>query len=235
MTTRAPADAVVPAGADDDEAGTLTLDRRMKPRLRGWLHAVATPLVAAAGIVLVVLSDGTAAGWACVAYAVCAVVLFGTSATYHLGPWSPRTTVRLRRQDHANIYLMIAGSYTPLVVMGLGGRWQWLLVVVWAGALAGVLFKILWIDAPSWLSTVLYIALGWSVVGGIGEIFARNGAAVGTLVVVGGAAYTVGGVVHALRRPDPWPRVFGFHEVFHALTIVAWVCQYVAISLLAYR
>ena len=206
-----------------------------KPRLRGWLHAVAAPIVGAAGIVLIILAHGAAAGWSAAVYALSAVTLFGTSAVYHLGSWSPQTAVRLRRMDHANIYLMIAGSYTPLVVIGLGHEFGPLLVVVWAGAVAGVLFKMLWLDAPRWLSTVLYVGLGWSIVWGMGEIFARNGAAVGTLVVVGGAAYTVGGVVHALKRPDPWPRLFGFHEVFHAFTLVAWVCQYVAISLVAYR
>jgi hemolysin III len=206
--------------------------RVAKPRLRGWLHAAAAPLVLAAGIVLVVLAPTADTGWASAVYGLTGLVLFATSATYHLGRWSPAVERRLKRADHANIYLIIAGSYTPIAVTALEG-WERATVLgaVWGGAALGVGFRLLWIDAPRWLSTVLYVVLGWSIAPFIGSLFGADVAA-GVLVATGGVLYTVGAVVYATRRPDPAPAWFGFHEVFHAFTIAAWTCQYVAISLL---
>lgn len=206
--------------------------RVAKPRLRGWLHATATPLVLAAGIVLVALAPAADTGWASAVYGLTGLVLFATSATYHLGRWSPVVERRLKGADHANIYLIIAGSYTPIAVTALDD-WQraTVLTVVWVGAALGVGFRLLWIDAPRWLSTLLYVVLGWSIAPFIGSVFGVDVAA-GVLIATGGVLYTLGAVVYATKRPDPAPAWFGFHEVFHAFTIAAWTCQYVAISLL---
>ena len=207
----------------------------VKPRLRGWLHAGATPLVLAAGIVLICLAPTTGFAWAALVYTLAGLILFGTSATYHLGTWSPRVRARLKRADHANIYLIIAGSYTPIALLALDGWHRTaILVGVWIGAALGVVFRVLWTDAPRALYTGLYIVLGWCIAPFADELFAA-GVAPAVLTVAGGVLYTIGGVVYALKRPDPRPAWFGFHEVFHAFTIGAWTCQYVAVSLLAYR
>ncbi|WP_244931317.1 hemolysin III family protein [Nocardioides sp. W7] len=207
----------------------------LKPRLRGWLHAGVTPVVLAAGIVLVCLAPTPATTWAAVVYSLAGLVLFATSAVYHVGTWSPGAHGVLKRVDHANIYLIIAGSYTPLAATVLtGGTREALLVVIWVGAAMGVVFRAVWIDAPRLLYTGLYLVLGWSFAPFIGDLFATSASA-GILTVAGGLLYTAGGVVYGLRRPDPRPTWFGFHEVFHALTIGAWVCHYVAISVLIYQ
>lgn len=221
----------------------MTADRALaeaiayaKPRLRGWLHAVTSPLALAAGLVLVVLAHSGAATWAAAAYAVTAVVLFTTSAIYHRGRWTPRVAGALKRVDHANIFLLIAGSYTPFAVLALRGTTRTaVLAAVWGAALVGAAFRVLWVNAPRWLYVALYIGLGWSAAFVVPQLIHGAGVAAFTLVAVGGALYTLGGVAYGLRRPNPSPRWFGFHEVFHALTVAAWVCQYVAVSLLVYR
>lgn len=168
-------------------------------------------------------------------YAVTALNLFATSAVYHRFHWGPRGESALKRLDHANIYLIIAGTYTPMTALALDGTARAVLLwVVWAGAIAGVLFRVLWVTAPRALYTVLYVALGWSALFALPQVFSGAGVAVAVLTLVGGGCYTLGGLVYGLRRPDPWPRWFGFHEIFHALTIAAWTCQYVAISMLVY-
>jgi hemolysin III len=207
----------------------------VQPRLRGWLHAGAAPLVLVAGIALVALAPPGTPRFTSAVYAATALNLFATSAVYHRFRWGPRAVRAFKRLDHANIYLIIAGSYTPMTALALTGTTRTaLLWVVWTGALAGVLFRVLWVTAPRALYTVLYVALGWSALFALPEIFAGAGVAVAVLTLVGGACYTLGGLVYGLRRPDPWPRWFGFHEIFHALTIAAWTCQYIAISMLVY-
>ncbi|MEI2775728.1 MAG: hemolysin III family protein [Tetrasphaera sp.] len=207
----------------------------LKPKLRGWLHASAAPLVLAAGIVLICLADNAVERIASAIYAAAGFVLFATSATYHRFNWSPRPLGVLKRWDHANIYLLIAGSYTPIVAVGLSGTARTaLLWTVWVGALLGVAFRVFWVQAPRILYTLLYVVLGWSVVPVMGRVFSEAGVAVGVLTLVGGVCYTVGGILYGLKRPNPWPRWFGFHEIFHAFTIAAWTCQYVAIALLVY-
>jgi hemolysin III len=207
----------------------------VKPRLRGWLHAGASPLVLAAGIVLVALAPTTASRWAAVVYSLAGVALFTTSAVYNIGTWRARGQAILKRLDHGNVYLIIAGTYTPIATLTLEGRQQELFLIgAWVAAGLGVLFRVLWIHAPRALYVGLYIALGWAIAPFLGEILATSVAA-GVLTLVGGILYTVGGVIYGFRRPDPSPTWFGFHEVFHAFTIGAWACQYIAISILTYQ
>lgn len=206
----------------------------VKPKLRGWLHAGVTPLVLVAGIVLVCLAPTVQSRWTAAVYACSGLLLFGTSALYHRGTWSPRTRTALQRMDHANIYLIIAGSYTPLTVAVLSGTSRTvLLLLIWIGAVLGVVFQLVWIGAPRALSTALYILLGWSIVPFAADLF-DAGLAVAGLTAAGGVLYTAGGVVYALKKPDPHPTWFGFHEIFHALTIAAWVTRYIAISIVTY-
>ncbi|MGV9557059.1 PAQR family membrane homeostasis protein TrhA [Streptomyces sp. NPDC003522] len=206
----------------------------LKPRMRGWLHAGVFPLALAGGILLVAVSRSAAAVVACSVYALSACLLFGTSGIYHRGTWGPRGEAVLRRLDHANIFLIIAGTYTPLAVLLLDAdRQRVLLAAVWAGALAGIAFRVLWIGAPRWLYTPCYIALGWVAVFNLPDFARAGGTAIVVLVVTGGLLYTAGAVVYGLKRPDPSPAWFGFHEVFHALTIAAFAAHYTAILLAA--
>jgi hemolysin III len=207
----------------------------LKPRLRGWLHAVTFPLAVAAGIVLFVLSPTTETRVGSAVFAVTAMLLFGCSALFHRGRWSPRTYDLLRRLDHANIFLLIAGTYTPFAVLLLDGTSQQVLLwLVWAAALAGIAFRVLWLGAPRWMYVPVYVAMGWAAVFWL-EDFARSaGAAVLALIIVGGALYSLGGVVYGLKRPNPMPRWFGFHEVFHTLTVIAFVTHYVGVSIATY-
>jgi hemolysin III len=207
----------------------------VKPRLRGWLHAGAVPVSLVAGTVLVALSRGRAEVVASAIYSVTTVLLFSVSAVYHRGDWSPRTLGVLKRVDHSNIFLIIAGSYTPFAVLLLaGGARTALLLLVWLGALVGVGFRVLWVGAPRWLYVPAYVLLGWVAVVFLPELTHAGGIAVLVLIAVGGGLYTVGGVVYATRRPNPHPAWFGYHEVFHALTLLAYGCQYVAVSLVVY-
>jgi hemolysin III len=214
----------------------------VKPRLRGWLHLATAPLTLAAGVVLVALSPTAATRVGSSIYAVCSVLLFTVSALYHRGRWSPRISGLLQRFDHASIFLLIAGSYTPFSLLLLRGDDRLvMLAVVWGGALLGVAFRVLWVGAPRWLYTPIYFALGWAAVFFVPQFVAgadRLGVGIGTavlvLVAVGGALYSLGGVVYGFKRPDPWPRWFGFHEVFHTCTILAFVTHYVGVSLATY-
>jgi hemolysin III len=141
----------------------------------------------------------------------------------------------LKRLDHANIYLLIAGTYTPVAVLALdGGARLTVLIIVWSGAAAGVAFRLLWIGAPRWLYTLLYVLLGWVMVVAMPQLLQGAGVAAFVLILTGGLLYSLGGLVYGLRRPDPWPRVYGFHEIFHTLTVAAYVAQYTAISLISY-
>jgi hemolysin III len=214
----------------------------VKPHLRGWLHLATAPVTLAAGIVLIALSPTAATRWGSAVYVASAVLLFSTSAIYHRGRWSPRVGDVLRRADHANIFLLIAGSYTPFSLLLLTGTPRILmLAVVWSGALLGVAFRVFWIGAPRWLHTPIYMGLGCAAVGflpqftqGAERLGVGIGIAIMVLIALGGALYLLGGVVYGFRRPDPWPRWFGFHEVFHSLTIMAFVSHYVGISLATY-
>ncbi|HSJ19083.1 MAG TPA: hemolysin III family protein [Nocardioidaceae bacterium] len=207
----------------------------VKPKLRGWLHAATAPLTLIAGVVLIVLSPDAATRLGSTIFAASALLLFTVSAVYHRGTWSPRVWAFLRRFDHANIFLLIAGSYTPFTLLLLEGRDRTvLLTVVWVGAGLGVLFRIFWAGAPRWLYTPIYIGLGWAAVFYAPEFVASTDNTVLTLMVVGGLLYTLGALVYGLQRPDPWPTWFGFHEIFHTLTILAFVTHYVGVSIATY-
>ena len=204
----------------------------LKPLLRGWIHAGMTPLVVAASIVLIVLAPTTPARVSAIVFGFSAVLLFGTSAVYHRGRWSPVTTGVLRRLDHTNIFLIIAGTYTPLSVLLL--EWptaRTLLLVVWGGALAGLLTRVFWLGAPRWLYVPLYIALGWVAVWFLPDFWRNGEPAIVWLIAAGGLAYTLGAAVYATKWPNPSPRWFGFHEIFHSLTVVGFTCHYVAVSI----
>ena len=206
-----------------------------KPKLRGWMHAASVPLTLAAGIVLVCLSPTAATRVGSTVYMTSALLLFTVSAIYHRGRWSPRVWAFLRRFDHANIFLLIAGSYTPFTIMLLDGTARVVLLsVVWAGAVLGVFFRVFWTDAPRWLYVPIYIAMGWAAVFFANQFAAAAGTAVMVLIVVGGVLYTLGGVVYGLKKPDPFPSWFGFHEVFHTLTVAAFVTHYVGVSIATY-
>ncbi|MFH8579032.1 PAQR family membrane homeostasis protein TrhA [Streptomyces zaomyceticus] len=207
----------------------------IKPKLRGWLHAGMVPASLAAGVVLICLAGTPQAVLACTVYSVTAWLLFGTSAVYHLGTWGPLGEAVLRRLDHANIFLIIAGTCTPLAVLLLSrDQWSVLLWIVWAGAVVGIAFRVLWVGAPRWLYTPCYLALGWAPVRYLPDFLHNGGVAVVSLIVAGGLLYSAGAVVYALQRPNPSPRWFGFHEVFHALTVAAFTAHYIAIFLAAY-
>jgi hemolysin III len=224
-----------PAATDRHDGTVAEVARTLKPHLRGWLHAGTFPLALAAGIVLVTLAPAGRATAATAIYATSAVLLFGVSAIYHRGTWGPRWHGVLKRLDHANIFLIIAGTYTPFAVILLhkdGGTT--LLWVVWAGALAGIAFRVLWVGAPRWLYTPVYLALGWVAIFYLPDLWHNGGAAVVILLGIGGLLYSVGGVVYGLKRPNPSPRWFGFHEVFHALTLAAFVTHYIAVSIATY-
>jgi hemolysin III len=214
-----------------------------KPKLRGWMHLATAPLALAGGIVLIIMSPDATTRWGSALFSASALVLFTVSAVYHTGSWSPRVWAFLRRFDHANIFVLIAGSYTPLTLILLEGTQRTvLLATIWASALLGVLFRIFWTDAPRWLYTPIYIAMGWVAIvflpdfahGAAERLGGDVGTAVMVLIAAGGALYTLGGVVYGFQRPNPWPRWFGFHEVFHTFTIVAFVTHYVGISMATY-
>jgi hemolysin III len=212
------------------------LPQQVKPRLRGWLHAGMFPAVLIAGLALTALADSPRARIACGIYVLTACLLFGVSALYHRGNWGPRAGRVLRRLDHANIFLIIAGTYTPLTLLLLrGATGEWLLWGIWAAAAAGIVFRVFWVGAPRWLYTPCYIAMGWAAVFFLPDFLRAGGIAVLVCVVVGGLLYSMGGVVYGIRRPNPSPRWFGFHEVFHSLTLAAFAVHYVGISLVAYQ
>jgi hemolysin III len=193
---------------------------------------VTAPVAAVVGLVLVTVAPTGPARAASAIFAASAVLLFTVSAVYHRGRWTPAVAGVLRRLDHSAIGIVIAGTYTPFAVLLLPPRTATVLLsVVWAGALGTVLFRTLWVRAPRWLYTPLYILLGWAAVWFLPAFAAGGGAAVTALVVAGGLLYTVGALAYALRRPDPAPRVFGYHEVFHAFTVTAFAAHVTGVLL----
>jgi hemolysin III len=209
--------------------------QEVKPRLRGWLHAATAPLALAAGIVLIALSPTSATRIGSAIFAASALALFTASAIMHRGTWSERTGLWLRRLDHSSIFLLIAGSYTPFTLILLEGEQRvTLLAIAWGGAALGILFRLFWIGAPRWLYTPIYLMLGWAAIFYFPAFSASAKAATMACLVVGGLLYTIGGVVYGFRWPNPSPRWFGFHEVFHTLTILAFCTHYVGVSIATY-
>lgn len=212
-----------------------TVVAEVKPKLRGWLHAVTSPLTLVAGVVLIVLSPTVASRVGSAVFMGSAVLLFSVSAIYHRGSWSPRVWSFLQRFDHANIFLLIAGSYTPFTLLLLDGATRTVMLsVVWGGAALGVALRLFWRQAPRWAFVPIYLALGWAAVFVAPQFAASASTAVIALIAAGGLLYTLGGVVYGFRKPDPFPSWFGFHEVFHTLTIAAFISHYVGVSLATY-
>ncbi|MFT3796809.1 PAQR family membrane homeostasis protein TrhA [Microbacterium sp.] len=215
------------------EPGATSAQLDPKPSWRGWIHAGTFPVAIAAGVVLVVVAQGAAAKWAAAVFMATSLLLFGNSALYHRFDWGPVAKAVLKRIDHANILLLIAGTYTPVAVLGLPpGKGALLLVLVWSGALLGILFRVFWINAPRWLYVALYLLLGWAAVMYLVDLFHANPAMM-VLVAVGGLLYTAGAIVYALKKPNPWPGHFGFHEIFHVCTVLAFLCHWTACLLIA--
>lgn len=230
------------AGAVGTGAGAVGPDgaSMAAPRLRGMLHAGAFPAAAVAGVVLIALAPAQPARLAAAVYSVTCVALFGVSAAYHRSPLDSRRRRVLARFDHVSILLVIAGTYTPLAVLALHGRTRVsVLAIIWAGTAAGALTRLIWRPAwppvPGWLITTLFISLGWIALFVLPQLLRGAGALVVALVLAGGVLYSLGAVVHVLKRPNPSPRWFGFHEVFHAMTILAYLTQYAAVSLVVYQ
>jgi hemolysin III len=202
-----------------------------RPLLRGTLHQAAFMIALVVGALFVADADGGKRRLAASIFAGSVVAMLGASALYHRVTWSPRMRPWMRRIDHAGIYLLIAGTYTPVGLLSLHGSLQKVtLAIVWAGAAVAIALKFVWVAAPKWLAAVTGITLGWAGVVALPQVAQTTGMAPVILLAVGGVAYTAGAIVYALKRPDPVPHVFGYHELFHALTIVAVACQYVAIA-----
>jgi hemolysin III len=231
LGTLGPVDAVEEVA---DQVLESPADVRTKPRARGWIHLVSAVVAVAAGASLISVSwplAGLKAGLATFVYTGAVVGMFTVSAVYHRVTWkSAKARTRMKRLDHSMIFVLIAGTYTPFAVLAMPHRAGTLVLwIVWGGALAGVLLKMCWPTAPRWVGVPLYLVLGWVSAFYIAMILHNAGVAAMVLLAVGGALYSIGGILYALRWPDPWPKTFGYHEFFHACTAVAAICHYIAI------
>ena len=208
--------------------------------MRGWLHFWSFVVSIGSGAVLVAVAaavGGAGAALATAVYSVTILGLFGVSALYHRHTWrTPRARAIMKRLDHSMIFLFIAGTYTPVAALAMDPRTaRWVLAVVWGGALLGVLLKTVWPHAPSWFAVPVYMALGWVAAFVFPELLANGGVAAFVLLLAGGAFYTAGAVFYATKWPNPWPHTFGYHEFFHAATVLAALCHLVAIWLVLLR
>ena len=204
---------------------------RRRPRLRGVIHQYAFFVALALGVALVVGADGARARTGATVFAACVAAMLGVSALYHRVVWPPGPRRWIRRLDHAAIFLLIAGTYTPFALVALDGAWRGsVLALVWIGAAAAIVLKVAWVDAPRWVAAVIAVALGWVGVVAVPKLHAHAGAMALALLAVGGVLYTAGAVVYARKRPDPVPAIFGYHELFHALVVAAALCQYGAVA-----
>ncbi len=207
----------------------------VKPRLRGVSHQIAAGVALVAGTLLVRAAPTEAARQSAMVYTACLTALFAISAAYHRPTWQPTARAWMRRLDHAGIFLFIAGTYTPLCLALAPHDGSTLRAVVWCGAIAGVVQSVLWVQAPKPLIAVLYVILGWSILPYVGRMYAAVGVMPLALVLGGGVVYSLGALVYAKKRPDPVPAVFGYHEVFHALVIVAAALHYAAVARVVLR
>ena len=211
------------------------VEEAVKPHLRGVLHEIAFAISLVTGTAIVCLSDGTRARVGAIVYAASVALLFGTSAAYHRGAWSDRAHRVMARLDHSMIFILIAGTYTPFCLVLLEGALRWVVFgIVWGGALGGIVLRNAFRQPPRWVFVLLYLVLGWVALGILPQVLDRGGVTVFVLMLVGGVFYSVGAVVYARKRPNPSPQWFGFHEVFHACTLAAFVVHYIAVSLAVY-
>jgi hemolysin III len=224
-----PPQLTVESRASSGSSATLALDER--PLLRGWLHVVAGLGIAVAGPLLIAAARNGVERVAYTVYTFGLLMLFGVSSLFHRGRWSPAAARRWRRADHSTIFLGIAGTYTAVACTSLHGVPEVvILAVVWGGAAAGVLLRQILLDAPQWVVALPYVVVGWCALGVVPELVAGLGGGGFAVLLAGGLAYTAGAIVYASKRPDPAPRVFGFHEIFHACTVIGAVLQYVAVA-----
>jgi hemolysin III len=208
------------------------MDAQLRPRLRGVFHQYAFFVSIGFGALLISGASGASERASAIVFAAALAAMFGVSALYHRLTWQPRARRLMRRLDHTAIYLLIAATYTPFVLLALSGAWRWtLLPIVWGGALAAIVFKLAWVDAPKWLDAAIGMSLGWIGIVGLPPLWAHSGPTGVGLLALGGVLYTVGAVIYAARRPDPAPAVFGYHELFHLFVIAAAACQYAAVAL----
>ena len=222
-----------PGGVTTSPAVPTDRHNLPKPILRGRLHQIAFFAAIPAGALLISQAPNGASRAAAIVYGLSLVALFGASALYHRGNWSPDVIPRLRRLDHSMIFVLIAGTYTPFCLLALPSPWSWVFLgIAWTGALAGITLKLLKIDGFQRTSGALYIALGWVIVFAGPLMVGRLTAPVIALLAVGGLLYTVGAVVLATNRPNPSPRWFGYHEIWHTFTVAAGACHYIAVILL---
>jgi hemolysin III len=221
---------LVKRGPDGKRLVLFDARGKAKPRMRGYFHLCASPLVLASGIVLMSLASTPAILAAMAVFTFCSTALFTTSAIYHFGNWSERTSKIFRRFDHANIFLLIAGTYTPLALLTLPTTTaRLILAIVWSGAGLGLVFHMFWIKAPRWIFVPIYVAIGCVAFGFLGSFWQYAGPAITVLILAGGVAYITGAVFYAIKKPTMSLRWFGFHELFHVLTIVGFACHTVAI------
>jgi hemolysin III len=205
-----------------------------KPRLRGASHALAFLVALPLGVLLGLMADTARERTAVVTFAAAVVVMFGLSGLYHRGNWSTGLRRWLRTLDHTGIFVLIAGTYTAFGLLVLDGAWRWVVLgIVWAGAACAVALNVAWPAIPKWMSGVLAVALGWVGVLVLPQLVTEIGVGGLALVAAGGIAYTVGAVIFATGRPDPFPATFGYHEVFHVLVIAAVACHYAAVAFYA--
>jgi hemolysin III len=203
---------------------------RTKPTLRGVFHEIAFYVSVVLGIALVLTAEPGRARLAAIVFAICVAACFGFSALYHRPTWQPRARSWFARLDHAGIYLLIAGTYTPFGLLVLSHNWAVVVLsIVWTGSLAAILMKLFWPATPKKLSAAIGLGLGWMAVIALSQFLKLPGSAL-ALIGIGGAAYSVGAIVYARKKPDPFPRVLGYHEVFHLLTLVAAGSFYAAIA-----
>ncbi|BDA49210.1 UPF0073 inner membrane protein YqfA [Coccomyxa sp. Obi] len=227
---------VITNSPDVSHSTTKENAKKVKPKLRGTLHQHAIFAALAAGPLLVAMAPTSEAKVSCAVYVASLVSLFTASAVYHRATWTPEARRLMKKIDHASIFLLIAGTYTPIAQLGLGGSLgRTLLIRVWTGAAAGILKCIFWVRAPRVLSTSIYIGLGWLILPHAREVGAALGSCSSLLLVLGGVTYSIGGIAYAANWPDPSPKVFGYHEVFHALVILASMLHFAAVYLLVQK
>ena len=201
-----------------------------KPRARGWIHLVATPIVLCVVMAAIAIPETFGQRLSVAVFGATSVILFGASAIYHRGNWSSTLNDFLRRLDHSNIFLLIAGTYTPLAVLVLEpSQRNILLTVIWAGAILGILMRHFWSTAPRWAFVPLYIALGWIAIWFLPDFLALGGGWVVSFIIIGGVFYTLGAIAYATKYPNFFPKTFGYHEIFHLYTVIAWTSHFIAI------
>ena len=204
-----------------------------RPSWRGWIHTGVMPIVIAAGVLLIIFANGGAAGKVAASlFFASSFLLFGNSALYHRFNWRPKVKMVLKRIDHANIVLLIAGSYTPMAMLALPAEQGLpLLIIVWATAIFGMAFRVIWVSAPRWLYVPIYIAMGASALIYVVDFYRVN-AWMMSLIAIGGLFYILGAMVSAFKKPNPSPKHFGFHEIFHTFTVIAFLCHWTAALLI---